>query len=57
MSALQSSPVLRTLRLARGRSWRVLGSALLGAGAVASAVGLMATSVWLISCAAQHPSV
>ena len=33
------------------------GSALLGAGAVVSAVGLMATSAWLISRAAQHPSV
>jgi thiol reductant ABC exporter CydC subunit len=57
MSAAQTSPVLRTLRLARGRSWRVAGSALLGAGAVVSAVGLMATSAWLISRAAQHPSV
>ncbi|MFI5101476.1 MAG: thiol reductant ABC exporter subunit CydC, partial [Actinomycetes bacterium] len=57
MTTVQTSPVLRMLRLARGRSWRVFGSALLGAGAVVSAVGLMATSAWLISRAAQHPSV
>jgi ABC-type transport system involved in cytochrome bd biosynthesis fused ATPase/permease subunit len=50
-------PVRRTLRLVRGRTGRLIGSALLGAGAVGAAIGLMATAAWLLSRAAQHPSV
>ena len=52
-----AAPLARTLRIARPAAGRLALAAALGAGAVASAVGLMATSAWLISRAAQHPSV
>jgi thiol reductant ABC exporter CydC subunit len=49
------APLLRTLALARPAAWRLALATLLGAGAVAAAIGLIATSAWLISRSAQHP--
>ncbi len=49
------APLLRTLAIARPAGGRLVLATLLGAGAVAAAVGLMATSAWLISRSAQHP--
>jgi thiol reductant ABC exporter CydC subunit len=51
------APLRRTLQLARPARGRLLLSTLLGAGAIGGAVGLMATSAWLISRAAEHPNV
>jgi thiol reductant ABC exporter CydC subunit len=47
----------RTLKLARPAGRRLVFTLLLGAGAAASGIALLATSAWLISRAAQHPSV
>jgi len=52
-----NDPVARLLRLARPVGWRLGLAALAGAGAAGAAIGLMATSAWLISRAAQHPPV
>lgn len=49
------APLLRTLALARPATGRLVLATLLGAGAVAAAIGLIATSAWLISRSAQHP--
>ena len=49
------APLLRTLALARPATGRLALATLLGAGAVAAAIGLIATSAWLISRSAQHP--
>lgn len=49
------APLGRTLELARPAAGRLLASVLLGACAVGAAIGLIATSAWLISRAAQHP--
>jgi thiol reductant ABC exporter CydC subunit len=51
------APVGRTLRLARARFGRLVVACLLGAAAIAAGIGLLATSGWLISRAAEHPSV
>ncbi len=53
----KEATVLRTLQLARPARGRLLLATLLGAGAAGSGIALMATSSWLISRAAQHPSV
>ena len=50
-------PVLRLLWLARPVAGRMVLAVLAGAGAAGAAIGLMATSAWLISRAAQHPPV
>jgi thiol reductant ABC exporter CydC subunit len=50
-------PVLRLLRLARPQAPRLLLAVLAGTGAAACAVGLLATSAWLISRASQQPPV
>jgi thiol reductant ABC exporter CydC subunit len=47
--------LLRTLRIARPAAGRLALATLLGAGAVAAAIGLIATSAWLISRSAQRP--
>jgi thiol reductant ABC exporter CydC subunit len=49
------APVLRTLGLARPAARGLLWSSLLGAGAAAASIGLLATAAWLISRAAQRP--
>ncbi len=49
------APLLQTLALARPAAGRLALATLLGAGAVAAAIGLIATSAWLISRSAQHP--
>ena len=49
------APLLRTLAIARPAAGRLTLATLLGAGAVAAAIGLIATSAWLISRSAQRP--
>jgi thiol reductant ABC exporter CydC subunit len=49
------APLRPTLALVRPALPRVLVATLLGAGAVAATIGLLATSAWLLSRAAQHP--
>ncbi|HEU5029398.1 MAG TPA: thiol reductant ABC exporter subunit CydC [Spirillospora sp.] len=49
--------ILRLIRLARPARARLLLAVLFGVLALGSGVGLMATSAWLISRAAQHPPV
>jgi thiol reductant ABC exporter CydC subunit len=49
------APLLRTLALARPAAGRLVLATLLGAGALAAAIGLIATSAWLISRSAQRP--
>jgi thiol reductant ABC exporter CydC subunit len=48
--------VRRTVAMASPPTGRLVLATLLGAGAVAGGVGLMATSAWLISRASQRPS-
>ncbi|WP_112237804.1 thiol reductant ABC exporter subunit CydC [Kribbella monticola] len=45
------------LRIARPEAWRLLAAAVLGSLALGCSIGLMATSGWLISRAAQQPPV
>ena len=47
--------VRRTLGVARPARARLALATALGAGAIAATIGLMGTSAWLISRAAQHP--
>jgi thiol reductant ABC exporter CydC subunit len=49
------APLLRTLAIARPAAGRLALATLLGAGAVAAAIGLIATSAWLISRSSQRP--
>ncbi len=49
------APLGRTLGLARPAAARLALATLLGAGAVAAGIGLIATSAWLISRASQRP--
>ena len=53
--ACTEAPLPRTLALARPAAGRLALATLLGAGALAAAIGLIATSAWLISRSAQHP--
>ena len=55
--ATASAPLWRLWGQARGVRGRLLGAAVLGALASGCAVGLMATSAWLIARAAQQPPV
>jgi thiol reductant ABC exporter CydC subunit len=50
------APLGRTLAIARPAAGRLLLTALLGAGAIAADIGLLATAAWLISKAARHPN-
>ncbi len=50
------APTGRTLGMARPAAGRLVLTVLLGAGAVAADIGLIATAAWLISRAAQHPN-
>ncbi len=54
---LREDPLWRALAALRPDPWRTLLAVLTGSAAVACAVGLMATSGWLISRAAQRPNV
>jgi ATP-binding cassette subfamily C protein CydC len=47
--------LLRTFAIARPAAGRLALATLLGAGAVAAAIGLIATSAWLISRSSQRP--
>ncbi|NED51443.1 thiol reductant ABC exporter subunit CydC, partial [Micromonospora aurantiaca] len=49
--------ILRLIRFARPARGRLLLAVLFGVLALGSGVGLMATSAWLISRAAEHPPV
>ena len=49
------APLVRTLAIARPAAGRLALATLLGAGAMLAAIGLIATSAWLISRSAQHP--
>ncbi len=49
------APLRRTLAIARPAAGRLALATLFGAAAVLAAIGLIATSAWLISRSAQHP--
>ncbi len=49
------APLRRTFALVRPAAGRLALATLLGAGALAAAIGLIATSAWLISRSAQRP--
>jgi thiol reductant ABC exporter CydC subunit len=49
------APLRSTVALVRPVRGRLVLATLLGAGALAAAIGLIATSAWLISRSAQHP--
>jgi thiol reductant ABC exporter CydC subunit len=49
------APLARTLAIARPAAGRLALATLFGAGAMLAAIGLIATSAWLISRSAQHP--
>jgi thiol reductant ABC exporter CydC subunit len=51
------APLPRTLSLARPEARRLTMTTSLGAATAAAGIALLATSAWLISRAAQHPSV
>ncbi len=51
-----AAPLRRTIALAAPATGRLALTVLLGAGAIAADVGLIATAAWLISRAAQHPN-
>ena len=55
-SGSPTAPIGRTLAITRPAARGIALTSLLGAGAVAAAIGLMGTAAWLISRAAQHPS-
>jgi thiol reductant ABC exporter CydC subunit len=49
------APLRATIALVRPVAGRLVLATALGAGAMAAAIGLIATSAWLISRSAQHP--
>lgn len=49
------APLRQTLAIARPAAGRLALATLLGAGSVAAAIGLIATSAWLISRSSQQP--
>jgi ABC-type transport system involved in cytochrome bd biosynthesis fused ATPase/permease subunit len=51
----QEAPLRQTLAIARPATGRLALATLLGAGSVAAAIGLIATSAWLISRSSQRP--
>lgn len=50
-------PIRRLMALSRPVTWRLLLAGVLGALAIGSSVGLLATSAWLISRASQQPPI
>jgi ATP-binding cassette subfamily C protein CydC len=57
VSDVSGHPLARTMRLAGAHRGRLALAMLLGALAISASVGLMATSGYLISRAAQHPPI
>ncbi|HSP36920.1 MAG TPA: thiol reductant ABC exporter subunit CydC [Frankiaceae bacterium] len=57
VTRLRRDPLVRLLPHLRPVAGRLLLGSLAGAGALGCGVGLLATSAWLISRAAQHPPV
>lgn len=55
LHGLRRDPLVRALVALRPDPWRTVLAILAGTAALGSAIGLMATSAWLISRAAQHP--
>jgi ATP-binding cassette, subfamily C, bacterial CydC len=55
--SLASHPLVRVTRLARPHAARLAFATLLGALAIGAGIGLMATSGWLISRAAERPPI
>ena len=55
MDCGQRAPLLATVALARPTAGRLALATLLGAGSLAAAIGLIATSAWLISRSSQRP--
>jgi thiol reductant ABC exporter CydC subunit len=53
---VETATVRRTLAIARPAAGRLVLTSLLGAGAIAADIGLIATAAWLISRASQHPN-
>lgn len=51
------APLRRTLAIARPAAGRLALATALGVGSAGAAVGLLATAAWLVSRAAEHPSV
>jgi len=51
-----AAPLGRTLAIARPAAGRLVLTTLLGAGAIAADIGLIATAAWLIATAAHHPN-
>jgi thiol reductant ABC exporter CydC subunit len=51
----REAPLARTLAIARPAAGRLALATLFGAGGMLAAIGLIATSAWLISRSAQHP--
>ncbi|HWX86800.1 MAG TPA: thiol reductant ABC exporter subunit CydC [Solirubrobacteraceae bacterium] len=49
------APLLKTLAFARPAAGRLALATLLGAGSAGAAIGLIATSAWLISRSSEHP--
>ncbi len=54
-AAPHEAPLRRTLAFARPAAGRLALATLLGAGSIAAAIGLIATSAWLISRSSQRP--
>jgi thiol reductant ABC exporter CydC subunit len=52
---MTSSSLRETVEFARPARRQLILASLLGAGAIAAGIGLLAVSAWLISRAAQHP--
>jgi thiol reductant ABC exporter CydC subunit len=50
------APLLRTLAISRPAAKQLVLSTLLGAGSIGAAIGLIATSAWLISRSSQRPA-
>ncbi len=57
VTPLRSHPILRLLRLTLPFKWEITLAVLLGTATVGSGIGLMATSSYIISAAALHPSI
>ena len=56
-ATVPNHPIRRLMALSRPVSWRLLLAGVLGALAIGSSVGLLATSAWLISRASEQPPI